>query len=467
MSTRNLCLVLAAVVSLSFPASFLHGGVLDDPRATEALAAAGEPESMPFEPDATTDDLLHSAREMFIARRYDLAEMLYKAILVREPNHLSAMLELAITYEATGQLQYARGLLTRAMVLRPRDPDIIERNTEIVQKLARSLRSEIDSLLAVGAYEPAIPKLAILLTTQPENADLYYKKADCHLRLGNPESAVADIDRALSISRDQRYFDFKASAVAALSQKDIDALQLEARRAIREVPTKGNDNALRVLGRLLELDPENAWAKQQFLALTDNLTDDSDKWGGPNRASAWWHRTRQRLAQAGDSTLPIVEAFRDHVDVLLAILFALAIVNSPFSRAVAGRFSPRQSLSGRLDHFNVQELLTLLNTHRQTGVLVLGTPYGHGKVFFGDGEIYHCKSGRELGREALQGLLNRATEGSFLFREGAATKDRTIDAPLSLILLGLPGRVDAITSQSILKKQKQQSRMKSLLGKNP
>jgi tetratricopeptide (TPR) repeat protein len=466
MRTR-LGLVVAAVLWLSLPSPPICLGWPDESRSSPGRGGTAEAGSLAFDENATTDQLLHSAREMFIARQYDLAEMLYKAILVREPNHLSAMLELAITYEATGQLQYARGLLERAMLLRPHDPDIIQRNTDIVRRLAVALQSEIDSLLANGGYERAIPKLAVLLTTQPENAELYYKKADCHLRLGNPRSAVADIDRALAIVRDQRYFDFKARAMAALNQKEIDALQLEARRAVRESPSKGNEDALRAIGRLLEVDPDNAWARQQFLALTENPAGGAGEATRLDRVNAWLMRAKQRTARVGNALLPWVEVVGNHVPTLLAILFVLAIANSPLTRAMAGRVGRRQSLSGRLDNFNVRELLSLVNTHRQTGALVLRTASGSGTLFFGDGEIYHFKSGREQGREALQGLLNRATEGSFLFKEGAGSKQHTIDTPLSLILMELPERHEPVTSQSILKKQKQQSKMKSLLGKTP
>jgi tetratricopeptide (TPR) repeat protein len=459
-------LAVAAVLWLSLPGLSLAEVNPGDPPVRQLPVALDEAGLLVFDDHATTEQLLHSAREMFIARRYDLAEMLYKAILVREPNHLSAMLELSVTYEATGQLNYARGLLERAMILRPHDRDIIQRNTQIVQRLAAALQSEIDSLLANGQYEPAIPKIAILLTTQPENAELYHRKADCHLRLGNAQSALADIDRALAIVRDQRYFDFKARATAALLQKQVDALQLEARRAIRDIPTRGKEDALRVVGRILEVDPENAWAQEQFLALTENQTTGAGS-TRLSRLNARWARARVNLIRTGDDVLPWLETFRDHIPILIAILFALVLLDSPLTRVAIRRFGRRRSLSGRLDNFNVRELLSLLNTHRQTGALVLRTNWGNGTMFFSEGEIYHFKSGSERGTEALQSLLNQATEGSFVFNEDAGAKEHSIDTPLSLILMDLPERVATVTSQSILKKQKQQSKMKSLLGKTP
>lgn len=418
-----------------------------------------------FDPNASTDQLMDSAREMFIADNYELAEMLYKSVLVREPNHLSAMLELAIIYEVTGELPYARGLLRRALVIRPHDQGIIERNTEIVQKLSAALETEIDSLLGAGYYEPAIPKLAILLTTKPEVADLYYKKAECHLKLGNPEVAIVEIDRALNLTRDERYYKLKAKANAALRVREIDALSVEARRALRDDTSGSKDDALRILSRILEIDPDNGWARERFLALTEDVQDRLKDWDVPGRLTSWWLPVKKNLHRAGDGLLLIFEMLRSHLEVLLAILFTLVIFSSPLTHKLVRGFAPRQSLSGRLDHFSIQELLTLVNTHHRTGVLMLKTGAGRGKIFFDDGEIYHCKWGRARGREALQGLLKKADEGFFVFKDRVFSKEDTIDAPLSLILLELPERADSITSESILKKQKQRSKMKSLLGK--
>lgn len=420
--------------------------------------------SVVFDSDASPEELLESAREMFIADEYNLAEMLYKSVLVREPNNLSAMLELAIIYEATGQLQYAKGLLTRALIIRPNDPEIIQRHTDIVYRLSAVLASEIDSLFAAGAYEPAIPKLAILLTTQPENAELYYKKAVCHLELGHPDGALAEIDRALSIRRDERFYDVKDRARAALNHNEIVSLTSKARQSLFTHTKQGDEDALFLIQRILELDPENEWAKNQFLLLTDDHSPSNP--GTVFDRLAWlWAPVAKQLKRAGEGLLLIAETFRSHLKILLAVLFALLLFASPLTHVIVRGFSPRQSLAGRLDHFTIHELLSLINTHRQTGLLILKTPSGRGKIYFNDGEVYHCTAGRLQGRPAVQSLLEASLDGSFVFKEGVTTKADTIDTPLSLILLELPERNQSVTSESILKKQKQKSKMNALLRK--
>ena len=90
--------------------------------AATAVAQVGERltnEVPDFSRDASTDELLESAREMFIADNYRLAEMLYKTVLVRDPNHLDAMLELSVVYEKMGKLQHA---VACSIVRRPSTP---------------------------------------------------------------------------------------------------------------------------------------------------------------------------------------------------------------------------------------------------------------------------------------------------------------------------------------------------------
>jgi tetratricopeptide (TPR) repeat protein len=440
----------------------------DPQSATDAQRPTGS-STLIFDDNASTDELVESAREMFIADNYELAEMLYKSVLVREPNHLPAMLELAIIYETTGQLQYARGLLTRALVIRPHDEEIIQRNTEIVRKLSLALETEVESLIAIGAYEQALPKLAVLLTTQPENSDLNYKKAICHLELGQLDAAMVELDQALRLAREDRYYDLKAKVSAAGERDEIGALVEQAKKALRAGTANAKEAALRSITRILELDPENQWAKEQFLALTEGQPSGLrlEGWDISGRLVAWGVPLKQALARAGNGLLLLATVLADHIEVLLTILLALLVFSSPLTHLILRGFSPRQSLSGRLDHFSIHELLTLINTHHRSGELILKTPSGSGRVYFDGGEIYHCKSRGASGRTALQNLIRHSVDGFFLFKDGVSSKEDTIDTPLSLILLELPERVDSVTSQSILQKQKQQSKMKSLLSKEP
>lgn len=373
------------------------------------------------------------------------------------------MQELSIIYEATGQLQYARGLLTRALIIRPDDPEIIRRHGEIVERLSKELESEIDGLIGRGHYDQAIPKLAVLLTIQPENTDLYYKKAECHLQLGNPSIALVEIERAQSITLDDRYDSLKTTANAAKHAQEVARLKSRALRGLEADTPAETSEAMNAIARILQIDPDNTWAKEQF-TLHSDIRDGIKNWGFMRRLGTLWLAIRQNVIESGGGMLAVAEVFNDHLDILLILAITLLFLASPLTHWVIQGFSPRHGLSGRLEHFRLQEVLALVNTHHRTGVLLLRTPRARGKIFFDKGEVYHCKSGRTTGRTAVQNLLRDTEKGYFIFKDGVVSKDDTVDTPLSLILLGLPERVDNVTSESLIKKQKRQSKMKSLLN---
>jgi len=77
-----LCLILVA------PAALRAQDTQQHPYSTPADSV-----ELVIDEGAPISKLLESAREMFIADNYALSEMLYKGVLIREPNNLSAMLE--------------------------------------------------------------------------------------------------------------------------------------------------------------------------------------------------------------------------------------------------------------------------------------------------------------------------------------------------------------------------------------
>jgi tetratricopeptide (TPR) repeat protein len=450
--------LFALVVSFALPA------MSQSSARTEAFANAAsiiDTTGVTFDPNASIGQLLESAREMFISDSYKLSEMLYKSILIRDPNNLSALLELAVLYEATGQLQYARGLLTRALIINPADKDIIDRNNRIVQHLSRTIEDEVARLIKAGSYDLALPKLSLLLTTQPENAELHYTKAQCHLKLGHPEAAVAELDKALNLSRDKRFKKLKSHAESRVEQKGVKKLTLQARGALSRKTEEGDEVALRLIGEILEKDPDHVWAKSQFVALKEAQESTAGQVAANNGVRGAWEATKRFLAPSGGWFAIVAALFREHVEELLFILLALLVLNSPLTRTLVRGFSPQQSLVGRLHDFSIKEILSLINSHHRTGALKVNTDTRKGTVYFSRGEIYHCKAGRETGRAALQTLMRGSRGGYFMFRDGEETIDRTVDAPLSLILLELPERESHNTAQKIIQKQ---TRMRELLG---
>ncbi len=381
---------------------------------------------------------------MFLADNYVLSEMLYKAVLVREPNHLSAMLELAIVYEATGRLQYARGLLTRASIQKPYDQQIIDRNNDVAKRMSRSLETEIDSLLSAGAFDMALPKLSVLLTTQPENAELYFEKARCHLKLGNPEAALSEIEKAVKLQKDDRFHALRIEALTLKNNKEIRTLSREVRRLMPAHRPEDRDRALALISQILARDPEHGWAKRQFVALTGGRNDGAQ----PERTESRWTGVRTAIVSETRRAVGIAASVGDvlnrHLDVLLFVLVALIIFSSPLTFMIIRGFSPRQSLSGRFNQFNIHEVLSMIHSQNRTGVLRIHAGSAKGRLYFNDGEIYHCTGGGLEGRDAIRHLIENAKDGHFVFTRSTGTSRKTVDAPISLILMDLPERRQSI-----------------------
>jgi tetratricopeptide (TPR) repeat protein len=444
-------------------------------------------DSSPLACDSTaaTEDLLLSAREMFLADNYALAEMLYVCVLRRDPNHLSALLELSIVYETTGKLQHAKELLKRASILKPYDREVVDRNNEVTEKLVRVLETEVESLLAKGAFQAALPKLSALLATEPGSAELHYKKAQCHLELGDAESALAEIEKAVGFQKDARYFALRSEALKLSEDRDIGALTREAKRLLAKGRAADSDRALALVGQILTRDPGHRWAKRQFLLLTNGGNTSTLAGGGDGSAVTRGAKgstlaratqgqgariggyARTAAAQTGAFALGIARTLERHLGLLLAVLIALIVCASPMTSMILRGFEPRQSLSGRLNQFNIQEILTMIHSQGRSGVLRIYAGPVKGRVYFGDGEIHHCQSGKSEGRDAVRRLLTRAKDGHFVFTKLPRSFKTTIDVPFSLILMDIGDRsfldVGDSSAQTPAPVTDKKSKMKSLL----
>ena len=424
------------VVSLAAASLLLTAGAVQS-QETKDTATAINSDEVSFDENASTPDLLESAREMFLADNYVLAEMLYKSVLVREPNHLDAMLELAIVYEAMGKLEYARGLLTRAALLKPGDNEIMRRGNDIAKKLGASLEDEIDMLLEQEQFEAAVPKLSVLLTTQPENAELYYKRAQCHLALGNPASAVEDVGRALDLRSDDRYFQLKGKALALQNRLEIRTLTAEAKRSILSGTQEGREKAIAAVSSVLELDPDNVWAQEAFRDLTEKHAA-AEAAAPKNKLTAFWHNVQDASGPVAGTFVAFATFVEANLWMLLAVLAVLLIFNSPLTRFLMRGVGPDQLLGGQTERFSLTEIMMLIHSHNATGALrVRGD--SNGEIFFHNGEITHAKTSRLAGEDALRALV-QSSEGSFVFTESDIPAERTIHAPLTLVLMELPSR---------------------------
>jgi tetratricopeptide (TPR) repeat protein len=414
----------------------------DSPLANDAAAApAGDSvpaEAAPSECDgtATTEDVLAAAREMFLADNHALAEKLYKCILRRDPNNLSAILELSVVYEAMGKLQYAKGLISRAAILKPDDKEIIDRNDELSRKLSNSLRREVDSLMTARAFDSALPKLSVLLAAEPGDDELLYKKALCYLSLDDLDGAFSEIEKALRMKQDPRYTALR-SEIASRRGTVTGARARGADRSKTSERPVDRERELARVSEILSRDPQNEEAKKEFLRLTSRQEGSAaGTVPGDDRMAS--ERRRNAVAAVVSLIQRAGAAIERHLVLILAALLAYVIFRSPVAHMIIRGFEPRQFLSGRLRNFNIQEILSVIHSQGQSGVLRIYSPAARGRIYFNDGEIFHCASGKLKGREAVRHLLSTAKDGHFVLTKLPRAFKRTIDLPFSLVLMDVP-----------------------------
>jgi tetratricopeptide (TPR) repeat protein len=436
--------------------------------------------SAPFECDTTAsaEDMLAAAREMFLADNYELAELLYKCLLRRDPSHLSGILELSVVYESMGRLHYAKGLITRAEILKPDDPAIAERSADLSRKLASTLRNEVDSLVTSGAFEAALPKLSMLLASHPDDPELYYEKARCYLALRDPAGALYEIDNAIRLANDPRFTALQSEALVLSASRGIGALEIEARGLLETGRKADRDRALAVLGEILSRDPDHKWARKQFLALTNGGAggrSDAGAVAGANGSApagkGFGERTAAFAAFAGRVAAEAARAVRrwpeTYLSLLAAVIGLFLVFRSPLTSYIARGIEPRHVLAGKLGPIDINAVFSIIHAQGGRGVLHVRSGPIRGQVYFVDGEIYHCRVGKFEGREAVRRLLAQTRDGYFILTKLPRSYKKTIDVPFSLVLMDV-GEKSFLESPSARSEEldspaPKKSRMKSLL----
>jgi tetratricopeptide (TPR) repeat protein len=406
--------------------------------------------SAPFEcdPSASEEDLLSAAREMFLADNYDLAELLYKCLLRRDSTNLSAVLELSVVYESMGQLQYAKALITRAEILKPGDATIRERSAELSRKLTASLRNEVDSLITAGAYGGALPKLSMLLDSRPDDAELYYTKARCYLALRDAEGALYEIEKAIRIEDDPRFAALQSEARTLSAARGIGTLEGEARDLLATGRNADRERALAIVSEILTRDPDHKWAKKQFLALTNGGSGGNPDTGAVAKAAKpnelekrFKERAAAFAAFVGRVTSSAARSVNGAPEMYLSLLAAaivlLVVFRSPLTSVIVRGIEPRHVLAGRLGPIDINAVFSIIHAQGGRGVLHVRSGPIKGKVYFVDGEIHHCQTGKLEGRDAVRRLLGQTREGYFMLAKLPRSYKKTIDVPFSLVLMDL------------------------------
>ena len=431
--------VVASISPVMTPAYTLRaagGAALLALVSTLALATpeAAQSPSAPAPTGQRRSAALERAREAFSQGRLDEAEHLYQQTLISDRANVDAMLELANVYERRGKLEYARGLLKRARSLRPHDDAVARRLSAVERLLVHVLEEEADSLMADRRYAEAAPKLSMLLSVRPRDADLHFKKALCYLRSGRPDAALSDIDRAISIDRQERYEHLRSEILDAIQVQETRERVARAQRLMNTNKLGAREEALRLIRGVLADDPGNEWARSALADLSASApppaprtgTDSTFAGPGPIERAATGIR---------DAARAVSRRIARHIWVLAGILMAVVVFRSPLTRWMLRSFARTPVLGGHLDHFGLGEVLTMINSSPRPGVLHVKGPSCRGRIYFEAGEPCHCVAGKRAGEDALFYLLAHASSGRFAFTDGVVSARRTIESPLSLLLV--------------------------------
>jgi|GEM_PF-5885032 len=393
----------------------------------------------------STSALLKKAGKAHDSGQWDTAELLYQNVLIRDSSNLAAMLELADIYEHMNKLEYARGLLLRASAIDPTNESLLEKSFNITRRLSLSLHHEIDSLIAGSYHGSAIPRLSILQTLEPENPDLYYKKALCHFQIDNLETALLEITKALRLQNDRTFHDLHVEIRSRIKEQKLFKLIERAAEAVNTRSPDERESAMTLLGKVLELDPDNEWARREFMRLSGGGGESDFSGPAPgalsiDRLKPLLNRIRGTGAGMGVYLGLLAEFLARYLTALFALLILLLLVNSPLTRSIIEGIPPKHILSGDLSRFSIYEILMLINSQTRSGTLVIKSSSIKGEVFFEKGEPCHCKAGSMRGKDALKIIIKTAKDGSFYFRKIPSSVEKTIDTPLSLLLMDLPDR---------------------------
>jgi tetratricopeptide (TPR) repeat protein len=430
------------------------------PGAAAAIAAP-EPPAAPFADwsnetlfDATTTraELLEMARAAVTLEQFPLAEIYYREILLRLPNDVTAMWELAAMYRRTGRLEYARGLLTRAAALQPGRSDINVARREVEIDLFRVVQADVDSLMRQQRYSTALPRVAVLLSIDEENTAALANKARCLAALGQYDAALSTLKLAILRDPQDEYYRMRDAYTAELERRRIGNLEADARRLLAS-GSSAREQAAEVLQAILSQDPTNEWARNQFRALSEGRTPEL-----PSDPPA-----PQQVVDAVRDVAPGFAALlNNHLALILGFLTLLLMFRSPLTRAIAARAHRPSQLAGDLACVGAADVLRAAHGAGLSGVLHFRSLDGNARVFLQDRDPVHCTGYGRQGNEALSHLIREVETGRFEHRPHRGNVKPTIDQPLAVILANGVSDPGVKPAGRVRKK----SRMSELLDSN-
>jgi Domain of unknown function (DUF4388)/Tetratricopeptide repeat len=378
-----------------------------------------------FDSTTTRGELLEMGRSAATLGHFPLAEIYFQEALLRNPTDVDAMCELAALYKRTNRLEYARGLLLRAGSLSPMRTGIADMRKSVDAALFGSLSHTVDSLVTAGHYDEALPRIATLLSIDPNSTPALVAKAKCLSATGQTDAALSCIDLAIARGPDEELHKLRAEIATRVEHDRITDMESSAKRLI-ESGDWVRGEAVDVLQAILAQDPSNEWAREQFRRLAAPSESDSTAAVVPPSTA---------VSRAVHSVMPEVTGFLDRY--LLAILTFFAawvIFRSPLSRALARRLHEPSTLSGDVSHISIAAVLRTANDGGITGVLTVKSGEGRARVYLERGDPVHCEAFGKKGREALVDLLREVEQGTFELVPRKKKVERTIEDSFQIIL---------------------------------
>ncbi len=379
--------------------------------------------------ELSDSDVWQQARTAFSEDRLDDAIDSYQQLLVRDTENVQAMIELANVYERSGRLEYARGLLIRAVKVAPGNDQISARLEQVNRMLLISLEDEVLHMMEAKDFEGALPKLSLLSTLDESNPEYHFQRAVCYESLRKYTAGVKAIDEAIVIENSEQFTEVRnrlRSAAAAQRQQDrISKIQ----RLANSTDASDRAEAEQLLQETLGKTPDDEWAAAELKRLQTMRADTA----ATDTTNAGWAGTSIGWVKAAPQN---VGAFFSSWWWLFALLGVVALVfRSPLAKALARKFAPVPTLSGQLEHFGLREIMLLLNAEPHTGVLHVRAKGCTGRIYFDEGEACHAQVGKLAGQDAVERLVDAAESGTFEFIDGPMSIQQTIDTPLSMMLM--------------------------------
>jgi hypothetical protein len=244
--------------------------------------------------------------------------------------------------------------------------------------------------------------------------------------------ALADLSRAIQVAPQEKYYELRGAILESLKHEESRELISRAKRLVSSGLEGDRERAIQVLGEVLQVDPGNEWAKAELRRL------------GSDERAGHADSAEHEGVSSGDGAEPGVLAsvgktaaalFGRHLGLVLLFFTILLLFRSPLTLLIVKGLFPRPLLSGSFSTFSFSEVLLLFNAEFHTGVVRVKGESCRGKVYFENGEPCHCSAGQLDGVDALVHLLDNTASGRFDFSEGSMPLNRTINIPLSIILM--------------------------------